>query len=366
MSADIKIDITVLSNEQKTRLEGLLDQLDLAVAERKVFVDSAQADAMRAYFKNPSTPIAAHDYIALFTELDDARFPALLAEMLQDLRARNAEDVAARLETLELPEQKKIIGYVSSAYTWLCDEKKERQLWKKVSRIYNTILSEFPRLLTSVDDATGAVKLGQMIESKKGSLSFIWPMATNDEKMKRVSDILKSAYPKDDVDHMHIASVDIKTVAAAFTDDGVDTMMCGPQVLEGKIIDLSLFLIAHEFQHRRQQRLIDRLKRGELTKGNEDYYRARLFKANFSGGYLSAGVARGKIGMFAKFRDYVAQPVEQDANNHARISSVFGATAGQKIWDLNEKVSRVLSATARPLDKIAYGCRRVFSFGKKR
>lgn len=346
-----------LSEQQKARLESLLCNLEAAVKDRRQFLSEGGAKAMKEYLKNPAANEFDHDYLALFNIVPEDRWPAIIEELKKEVAdVPGTVDDLARLKTLDLAQQKKAVAYIASQYTRFLDKPKERAHWKKVDRLYQTILSEFPDILSNKDDVLHAVTLGLILKEKKNTLKEAWENASAYEKIDLTKSLLKQAYPQDDVDHVHAAMVKIEQVAAAFHRNlTVDTIACGPLFTKMEKYGFPLYLFAHEFQHRRQARLVDRLERGLVSKDSAEYYPARLFQANFKGGSLSPSTEQGKIAMMAKFTDYCEQPIEAQANMMASIASNIGETGGDTIWSIAETFSKAASAVARPVDTVMKG-----------
>lgn len=345
-----------LSDEERARLDGLLDALDAAVADRKTYLNTGRAKALKEFLKDPCANVITHDYLPALNAVPEDRWPAVVEEVAKDLAGMpSAANAIAQLKILGAPKQQEAVSFMVSQYVRFVDKSKERGHWQKVDGLYETILSEFSDILFNEDDIHGAVKLGEILGKEKASLTEVWKKATGAEKIEKAKSLLARAYPNDDTAHLHIAPVETKKIIAAFnTVLSADTMVCGRMFLNGTSYAFPVYMFAHEFQHRRQLRLVDSLERNQLSKGSAEYYQARLFRANFEGGYLTPMTAPNKVAMYAKLTDYFEQPVEQQANDNAKLSSSIGNTGGDEIWSLSEKFSKAVSATVRPVDKIGH------------
>jgi len=357
-------DPTRFSDEKQMRLDSLLDSLDMAVEERKKYLSVGYLKALKEFLKDPSANEIIHDYLSIFNVIPEDRWLLLVEEMERGASDGTSDsvDAIAQLKSLDAPEQKEAVSFMLVQYAQFVDESRDREHWQKLDGLYKIILSEFPDILFNADDIMGAARLGTILDKNKDSLSAVWKTNAAGKKIETSKSLLTLAYPDDDIAHLHVASVEVKNVAAAFhTSLPVDTMVCGSLFLNSTRWVLPLFLMTHEFQHRRQLRLVDRLKKDQLTKGSAEYYQARLFRANFDGGYLSSTLATNKVAMYAKLTAYYEQPVEQQANDNTRLASIIGNTGGDVIWSLSEKFTKAVSAIARPVDKISYESRRVIS-----
>lgn len=282
------------------------------------------------------------------------RWPGFIDETIKSMEdTPGAGHALAQLQELDLSEQRKGFSFMASQYVQFVDKFVDRGHWQKVDGLYEVILTEFPDILNNKDDVIGAVALGKIIESKKGGLTAAWKKASGTQKLEAAKTLLSQAYPEDDTTHLHVAPVDVKKVIAGFsTSLHIDTMVCGPFFMNGESFGFPLYLFAHEFQHRRQLKLADRLEKNQLVKGSAEYYQARLIRANFDGGYLTPSTAANKVAWYARLTDYFEQPVERQANDSAKLSGRIGQTGGDVVWSLSEGFSRIISAAARPVDTV--------------
>lgn len=194
---------------------------------------------------------------------------------------------------------------------------------------------------------------------------MLWGFATKGDQIEKAKSLLAEAYPNDDVDNLHIGAVELEKAGASYLLSlAADTIVVGPLFSHPEIKkwDLGMYMLHHEFQHRRQIRLADKLDKGLLEKGSAQHYQARLYHAQMEGGYLTLMTAVNKLAMYARVGDYHRQPIEKQANEIATISSAIGNTSGAAMWMLNEKLSNAFSAVAKPINTVAYGIERVTSF----
>lgn len=345
-------DPSSLSDDKRARLESLLNTLDIAVEERKKYQTLGRVEALKEYLADPSANKVAHDYLLMYNAIPTDRWSAMAAVVVKTLEGR--PDVIRQFEALDYERQKEAASFTFSQYTRFIDISEDRKHWKKLDGIYETILSEFPSILTSMDDLKGVVRLGQIFAKHKDRVTETWKTASAAEKIETAKSLLAEAYPDDNPEHLYVAPVDIKRAGAAFM--GVaDIILCGPMMLGGTSSALPIYQFTHEFQHRRQTQLVERLEKNELPPGSAEYYQARLFRANHEGGYLTPMTASNKIAMLAKLTDYLEQPLEAQANGNAKLACAIGDTGGDSIWKVNERFCKAVSAVARPVDKIVHG-----------
>lgn len=349
------------SDQQKERLDSLLDQLSKAASERKAYLNRGRLAALNAWLKSPEGAKTGHDYQEIFNAVPNERFPAYMEEIITSNFPEQADDLLEKLEEFSITMQKQAIGYTASFYADFIDRKEDRAHWAKIDELYETILKENPGILTNLDDIKGAIKLGNAIQNHKGELTRLWKNSAMPQQIEAAKTLLAEAYPNDEIEKLHISEVKTKTAIAAYlTSLNADTMVCGPLFSGGKSksYDFGLYLLSHEFQHRRQSRLAKRFENGELKKGSAEYYQGQLYHANFEGGYLSMVTAVNKLARIARYTDYCEQPVERQANDIAKLSSTFGKTSGAALYALSEGLGKAFSTMARPVNTVAYNIER--------
>lgn len=353
----------LLSNEKRARLDSLLDQLDIAATERGLFTDAGKIEALKEWLTSLPENRPATDHLAFFQAIPKSRWNAFFAEVEQEfILNHKSPELFVQLKALGTYEQMQALAYASSEWQRFTDATQARKHWKKLNNLYTKILTEFPDILFSQDDAQTILALGGVFAKEYPNLKASWDRATSAKKAEKTKELFEKALPADDVNSMHVATVSLKAAAAAFMPSvNADTMICGGMFYDSTSPGFPMYLFTHEYIHRRQTRLMDRLVKGQLTKGSAEYYQARLFRANFKGGYLSPMATKGKIAMIAQLHDYYNQPVERHANDNASYAHYFGQTGSDLTWKMQEKLGHVFSAAARPLDATSYGVRRVVS-----
>lgn len=344
-------DPTSLTPEKKQRLESLLDQIDAVTLERRTAKKAANVKSLEAWLEKPVT--LAPGVTAFTRAVPEDRFPAYVAEIAEWLGdTQGAAEALARVKSLPVNQQIEAVAAMSVGANVLIDPALEKKQWYALDRLYKTVLAEYPGILLTPNDVVGALELGKALHEHKNTLKAAWQDASV-SKTETAKALLAIAYPDEDTEHVHVAAVDTKRAAAGFiTSKAADTIACGGLFTNARQFSFPMYLFAHEYQHRRQLLLADRLERGEITKDAPEYYQARLFRANFDGGYLTP-MNGNKLSMLARLSDYYDQPIEAQANELAKLASAVGGTGGDIMWKMTEKLNRAFSAVASPVHTVA-------------
>lgn len=355
----------LFSEKQITRLEILLDKLDEAAKERKLFLDTAQIIAMREWLKNPDVKTEPNEYLEIYNAIPDNIFCIYLEEEIKSIFGDQHKEVLKSLSSFPVARQKEAFIFMQTVYSNFTDKKENREASAKLSKLYKTILTEYPDILNNEDDILSAIKLGKSFKEHEESLTNIWQNSSMTEQIKKIKSLLAEAYPNDDVEKLYIGKAKAKKeVGAVFLPSKkTDVIICGPILSGGKekTYDIGLFILSHEFQHRQQMRWVKKLENDKLEKGSAEYYQSRIYLATYKGGYLAPETNSGNIALFAGLKDYLEQPVEQQANNIATLSSMEGDTKGAKMWAFNEKLTKAFSIVAKPIDTAMFNIGRVTS-----
>lgn len=339
------------SQEQIDRLEHLLGMLDVATNKRKQYNQIGSFKALQTFMDDPSL-YEENDMCQVWGAIPHDRFNATIDLIFgKDLSEKHA-NIKNEFMHLEKSKKQRALSYASDKFRTYLSETRFQQDWRAVDSLFEQILAEFPEILNETDEIIAAMEMGRVLLSQKNELKELWAYALNSEKLDMARNIIKTAYPNDNVDNIHMQEVDIEKAAAAVVGGlEADTIILGQMFFSDKTFDFPLYLMNHEFNHRRQRRLVAQLDNGELEKATAKYYQARLFRANFSdlgGGYLSPMSAPNKIVRIAGLRDYMEQPVEQHANNMAVLSHKIAGTTGGTLWKINEGITKIFSDVCRP------------------
>lgn len=360
----VAFDPREMTPTEHARLNELLDQLDTAVDAFRAHKTTGCLAALKKYLDKP-TPFA-HDYVEMYAALPDDRWVIYVEEELADMTGDAlSADLKACFMNLSSDQQRVALAYASVEGSAAADASQLHQPQKNISIIYKQILSEFPTLLWSEKDIKSVLDLAETLRKQKHFLSsWQWDTSDNKQKIAAAKGVLADAFPNDKVDELYIGEVKIKNAAAAFlTSAKADVMILGPHFFNLSW-QLPFYLLAHEFQHRRQIRLISDLESGKINKTDPSYYQARLFRANMRGGYISTTITKGFISRTARYEDYFNQPVERHANDTASYAHFLAGTDAEKLWRLSEKFSRAASKTAQPLDAANRAASRVVGAAK--
>lgn len=374
MAAKPSFDPSNFSMRKHRRLDELLNDLTMAVALRGELINAGYLEALKKWVNNP--PIAGNmpngmaDRLAVSAAIPEDRWIASMQESLKasSMVMSEAARAIVRFEELDISKQKEGISYTTSEYERFIDRPRDRKHWKTVSGIYRAVLTEFPDILNNEEDSAGSERLGNILKDEKEELDAFWKNASDIEKAEKAKSILHIAYPKDDVPHLHMAVLETKTVEGAYSGNLItDTMICGTDTIKSKHWESSMFVFAHEYNHRRQRKLVQKLKEDRLTSGSAEHYQAWLFKANLAGGgYLVPSEAHGVLQMYARLADYITQPVEFHANENAKFAHDIGCTAMGVTWSVGKAIFKSISAITRPFDVVSYGIDRATSASTER
>lgn len=347
-----------LSNTQATQLTDLLDRLDDTAAKRKAYLDTGRTAALKAWFENPQACTARSDFTVMYQAIPEERFVRMVDDAYRTCGTEEEQKLGQRLQALPFEEKRKAYAFVTSSYADFIDNSRDGDHWNKTAGLYKTILTRYPDILGRQEDFTGAIRFASLVKESQTNLAATWKNAAAQTQMDDTRTLLAQAYPDDDVGRLHIAQVSTKNVLAAFATPA-DTIVLGQPFFKTESPDLPLFFLTHEFQHRRQIELKKRLP--ELHSKSPEYYQARLFSANFNGGYLSLALATNKLNRAAKHRAYLEQPVEMQANMIAKMVSIASGTQSAALWEAGERKSMLISDIARPVDCLARNIHRVYS-----
>ncbi|MDD9899498.1 MAG: hypothetical protein OXT65_00795 [Alphaproteobacteria bacterium] len=349
--------------QKRERLENLLDQIDTAAAARKSFDEAGQFKALKVWLDNPqeaTQKLSNHDkerlstFEQVFSGIPADRLQHYIDEFADICHSQNGgADTFARLNALSREQKITGMAYAAQQGNQHVDASQNETHWNTMSKLYNTVLSEYPNILTTKEDIAGAQKIAGTLRHLHPLMQAAWPHKTTQEKNAMMKRLFTETCPDENADHLHMATLNSNFAAAAFSSNvKVDTMYAGDQ-LEKLPPALGVFLYIHEYQHRRQRQLVQQLEDDKLQKGSAAYYQARLFKANQDGGYLQPMVAANQLETLAKTNDYMDQPVERQANDAASLTCALAGTGGDKIWAVADKAQRGLSTLSQPAAKLA-------------
>ena len=355
-------DPRTLDKDKTQRLEELLDDLDLAVKERKKALYPGYHNALDAWLENPDMRAVESYHSEVLSVLPEERLFKFLEQVFQSFSRDGQEDLVNKLKPLNIEEQRDVLAFMISYHQFYLERDIDRKHWKRLNSLYRTILREYPDILNNESDISGAIRFGELIQKEKRSLTEIWRQASLSEQVKKAHQLLADAYPDDDVGNLFITSIDNK-LASFFVSMAADAIVCGDTFSGGKHKrwDSALYSLAHEFQHRRQVRLVDEFKKGNLEKESSEYYQARLYDIQNKGGSLVHFMAKNGLEMVAKAWDYRVQPIERHADGMAKLSSVVGNTHAAARASRVETIDRIFSAVTKPIDTAYFHIKNVAS-----
>lgn len=359
---EIKIfDVSELSEPQVTRLESLLDELDIAAKERQAYLNIGRRAAFKHFLDNPDTVDREHDLMKIYNAFPKERLKVFLEEVLETTFGEENENILSKLEGFSFQQKIEIFVSAGISYADFIDKSKDRAYWSKLDKIYEAILNEYPNILNNIHDIKGALMLGQAKKDQKSPLHDPWQLPKNPLAVE-IKQLLATAYPDDDIEHLEIVTADISG-ALHMPSMSLDTIVLGPPCTfhNFSLSDIGFFVLAHENQHRRQTRLADKLEKDELEKGTAEYYQARIYYSQFKGGYLTTITAENKIQKFARYIDYEEQPIERQADLVAKVACTIGNPKGLSLLNTNSVLYRSFSRVAQPIDFVMHNTQRVYN-----
>ena len=216
-------------------------------------------------------------------------------------------DTAARLSGLSPARRKAAHLHVGGHGLAMADPGALQRSAERLCRAYASVESIHPLSAVGAGDAAGIAALTAAVQAVPPS---DWSATTPAARVDWLRGRLAAAFPTDDVAALRIEIVRERGFLGAF-DPATDRIMIGLAALMSP--GEALWAMAHEFQHRRQHRLVDALEAGTLAPGSGDEFRARLFRINFDGYLGGAPIRDGRRAALAAIRAYAAQPIEANA-----------------------------------------------------
>ncbi len=305
-------------NDHRT-LNNLLDDLKAITSERIKHGTKEQFSFLSKWLKKPQ--ITKLKNAQLFQKINYERISAAFKDSAEDTSYTKAEQNIF-IEVLSLPPKLQ-----KNAFALLCEynltkpyNKKEKEQYTALSTTYDKILNQHPKILLSKHDLLASINLGLCLHDKNEELTSQWSSYTPKRKIRVFKEILKEACPDENIDHLQIKATDLH-FSSYFQNKHIDTMICS----ENKLNCYTSWLLTttHELQHRRQTSLINELTNKRLDKNSPAYYQANIFQENLIGGYISSEAATNIFDAATSLTMYQTQPVEKDANTHAKLTNLI-------------------------------------------
>ena len=170
-----------------------------------------------------------------------------------------------------------------------------------------------------------------------------WRAADDAGRIGYCRRVLAAAFPDEDTGAITMMAFSGRAQFLAAYFGTLDAIILGPQMAGDQM--RGLHLLAHEYQHRRQKRLVGQLEAGALEPGSFDHARARLFRINLGGGYLSPTLLDA-AGTVFPFGAYSRQPVESSAYS-------AGAAFNRAADALLQRLAEAAKPAPAPQDPVA-------------
>lgn len=349
-------DPALLSARQHRTLEELLNALSETARARQVMTTRAMLQALRAAIDARNVTQWDEDLLQFYRALPASRWAATLEEGLRshdDLLQPDDHATLAALRRLRPDRQKRLVAVAHHRHRAYMPKGQEEKLQARLSRLYGAIMAGYPDILNNTDDYSGAQRLGHLFRAAASYFARDWHRARAQQRLERLQHMLATAYPHDNVGHMHMTAFSSREFAGGFSPSLVtDTMLCGESFLSQDAPDSILFLIAHEYQHRRQMLLADKFEKAVLRPGSAAHIQGRLFSINFAGGYLTPDQTKDHLRAVQTMPAYLDQPAERQANQIAALSNDRAGLTGARQWRDLDREARLAARAAGPVRRL--------------
>lgn len=306
------------TQNDKVILERVFDALDI-IAEQSRQVEEGKYIRGLAIALERMRWMRGSDYTKMTQALEDDRFEARLNEVKKSLSERGEKRILSELNMLHGNDKRLIVGLAQDVVRDDIEPEQERPQ-SLLLQGYRVIVQTHPTILNISDDVLAAQCLGNTLRACKNDLAK-WKDKDTTWKMDLLGRIWAGAYPEEDVPSLSLRVAKFRNIGGVYiSDPGVDSAIMADWTLDLKDAEKALFIMAHEYNHRRQRRLADAFERGEVEPASPQYFKARAIKIGMSGGYLYAPRKAMPFYSTMKEGEYLAQPLERDANDMAMLS----------------------------------------------
>ena len=302
-----------------TRTRAKLDAaLAKTAAARDVYAKlngDAQAAALTYALDHPARLPDGTAIGMVLGTLPDANWQAMLADSVAQAATPAEKAAMARIAAMPKADAIKVFAFVSENASQFADAAALRKASGKLRDAYAQVESVHPLSVLTKGDKLRVLALARAAAADAAlplQTPSPWQALAPADRIGFYRRVLDAAYPGEQVATLPILPFLGQAQFAAAYIAGADTMIVGK--LGDASQTLAMHLVSHEYQHRHQAMRVKKLEAGQLEDGSLDFYRAKLFQINFQGGYISPAVrGPGKLAQLAAIRDYMKQPVENNA-----------------------------------------------------
>ena len=303
---------------QREHLESLLDQIDGAAADFRSFCEKGYIAALMTWLRNPPRAMGclqngekawAVTLDEMYTQMPDDRYEIVIKELEKSCDHTDTPELFAPFSALDRAEKNLYLAYIDLKKDEALDPREGAFHRRKLAKLYRAILTEFPGILLSKQDAQNYKTAVRSFKTNGDTLKSAFQKQGKDGIDTTATAFLKSVFPTEPVGEMLVSELQKPSPARGLFQTET-SMLFTTQQLKNTSAEDFMCNFMHEFQHFRQLVQIRKLEDGKLKKGSAAYYQARLFRANFRGGYLPPPPDGNPEG----FHSYHFQPVEAQAN----------------------------------------------------
>lgn len=277
----------------------------------------------------------------VLNSLKNKAFEARLEETSEFLREYGRGDLSIRLEGFRRPLQELYMGSATRAGNNRQFQKQQNDIHRKLDAQYTRILKINPSILMTRDDISAANDLGEFIAPELTDLREKWRSLREVSKLLTCKDIWKQVFVHEDVDNITLGVPKyLGALGVCTTDPQEDALLLNRSFVKASSFDNVAVIFAHEYNHRRQGRLVQRLNQGEINPGDENYWKARYLRANADGGYIlpsSSLINPFRLAITAGA--YYSQPLERDANGLALITAMSAGMSDKAKKHLSNEIA---------------------------
>lgn len=314
-----------------------MDRLDALSAHGRDIANQITIAGLDRVLEKPRLIQRRGTSYVVLNALNNKAFKVRLEETTKFLREYGRGDISVRLEGMRRPIQELYMGSATMAGKNRRSQKKQDDVHRKLDAQYTKILKINPSILMTRDDISAANDLGEFIAPELPDLREKWRGLREVKKILTCRDIWKQVFVHENVDNITLGVPKyLGALGVCTINPETDTLLLSHSFVRASSFDDVAAIFAHEYNHRRQGRLIQKLEQREIGPGDDNYWKARYLRANAEGGYILPSVS-----LLNPFRRaitagaYYSQPLERDANGLALMTAI---SAG-----MSDKAKRQLS-----------------------
>ncbi|MGD9638039.1 MAG: hypothetical protein AB7U85_03150 [Alphaproteobacteria bacterium] len=300
-----------LSEKDINILKIVVGQIEQTTKAMSVMANVAEMQSIEACIENVHTIKTDPSMQDFCQVMPQSSFKKMIDAATKDM----PENVAEKFGKLNKEQKINVLAAAPENMSFFLDRKPYNELEEKLVGLYAKVFKEYPDIISRGQDKDAQEVLTEVLSSgAREMLDNAWKSEKLQDRVDAVRTTCQALFKKDERDYPFKICSGGNGIAGAY-DEKADFGVVSDRLLSFPDWSMAMFTTIHENQHRLQHLQIKKLKAGDIQEDTAEYFQARIFKANFEGGYLVDYTKRTDLEKQANYEDYIMQPVELNANN---------------------------------------------------